>query len=460
MEVTLSSGSGSNFSIEPDTLESHCAELMWFTKWAREAADSQYIHMARFEEGLGRIMFVAGAPELERPFLGPLYKFMALHPRQSTRRVPAYVSFILQYLAGQVKTPRLLGDPGKHDRGAEGSTRRQVTRGLGSEDGSRDATAVDPLTIAISPLFSMEITEQEWQWIYEKESKAARIISTLEALAVLVALKLQFGETPGEGKNRVMIAPTITDKPGERISTQQTYDDEVPRVRSAHGTILLHEENEYLDGCRVVTEGGEQGGRQLGERCIRWLQFVDEDSGWCQQPQVGDPAASPGSWKSSGGALPGGQAERTATKQISETEEEESERAPEDDGSVVMCEKSWQYRVSIHFVLSACSLQDCCSSPSSIVLLSPSSPICSLVFSPPFLCFFYHGGTWPRAVPDVVPGFFVAVPGQVVPEDFSELHVQQFSSPDSLRSVIKSLSELISNKSSELSGHQMPSRRQ
>ena len=38
-------------------------------------------------------------------------------------------------------------------------------------------------------------------------------------------------------------------QPGERISTQQAYDDEVPRVRSAHGTILLHEENECSDGC-------------------------------------------------------------------------------------------------------------------------------------------------------------------------------------------------------------------
>ena len=36
--------------------------------------------MASFEEGLGRIMFVAGALEHERPFLGPLYKFLTMHP--------------------------------------------------------------------------------------------------------------------------------------------------------------------------------------------------------------------------------------------------------------------------------------------------------------------------------------------------------------------------------------------
>ena len=48
--------------------------------------------MASFEEGLGRIMFVAGALEHERPFLGPLYKFLTMHPRDSVRRVPSYVA--------------------------------------------------------------------------------------------------------------------------------------------------------------------------------------------------------------------------------------------------------------------------------------------------------------------------------------------------------------------------------
>ena len=42
-------------------------------------------------------------------------------------------------------------------------------------------------------------TEEEWPWVYTKENKAALVISTLEALAV-VALKLQFGETPGRAE--------------------------------------------------------------------------------------------------------------------------------------------------------------------------------------------------------------------------------------------------------------------
>ena len=41
----------------------------WFVKWTTHVATARTIHMAAFEEGLGRIMFVVGALEHERPFL-------------------------------------------------------------------------------------------------------------------------------------------------------------------------------------------------------------------------------------------------------------------------------------------------------------------------------------------------------------------------------------------------------
>ena len=48
----------------------------WFRRWTSEVADSSTVHMGSFEEGLGRVMFVAGALEYERPFPGPLFKFL------------------------------------------------------------------------------------------------------------------------------------------------------------------------------------------------------------------------------------------------------------------------------------------------------------------------------------------------------------------------------------------------
>ena len=78
----------------------------WFIQWTRELSARRFVHMARYGEGLGRIMFVAGALEFERPFLAPLKKFMAMHPRSSVRRVPPYVAFFLQYLSQQVAKKR------------------------------------------------------------------------------------------------------------------------------------------------------------------------------------------------------------------------------------------------------------------------------------------------------------------------------------------------------------------
>ena len=78
----------------------------WFVRWSREVASTTFINVSNFEEGLGRIMYVLGALEFERPFLGPLYRFLTLQPRGSVRRVPSYVSFILRYLARQVERNR------------------------------------------------------------------------------------------------------------------------------------------------------------------------------------------------------------------------------------------------------------------------------------------------------------------------------------------------------------------
>ena len=49
-----------------------------------EIANSTHVNTSR-HEGLGRVMYVVGALEYEKPFLGPLCRFLALHPRGSMR---------------------------------------------------------------------------------------------------------------------------------------------------------------------------------------------------------------------------------------------------------------------------------------------------------------------------------------------------------------------------------------
>ena len=67
----------------------------WFTRWTQKIATAPTVHMASFEEGLGRIMFVAGALEHGRPFLGPLYKFISIHPSELGQKNPVVCIFHL-----------------------------------------------------------------------------------------------------------------------------------------------------------------------------------------------------------------------------------------------------------------------------------------------------------------------------------------------------------------------------
>ena len=225
----------------------------WFTRWARETADAEYIHVARFEEGLGRIMFAAVALELERPLLGPWCRFMALHPRKSTRRVPSYVSFILRYLADQVartrhcdcaETLESLAEAPRVDAQAS-----DVRMGIGGRFPRCDEGGT--INVKESPWFSLEVFEEDWPWVFAKSQKASRVISTLEALAVLVALKLQCGETPGGSRTRVRIAPTLTDNRGNGAALNKLMTTKFPASALLVETVVLHEEDEYPDSCRV-----------------------------------------------------------------------------------------------------------------------------------------------------------------------------------------------------------------
>ena len=115
--------------------------------------------------------------------------------------------------------------------------------GIGGWFPRRDESGA--INLSKSPWFSLEITEDEWPWVFAKGRKAALVISTLEALAVLIALKLQYGEEPGRTKTRVAIAPSLTDNRGNGAALNKLYDYKVSRVCIAHGTVLLYEEDEH-----------------------------------------------------------------------------------------------------------------------------------------------------------------------------------------------------------------------
>ena len=60
----------------------------------------------------------------------------------------------------------------------------------------------------------MELRREDWPWIYERGDKPALIISSIESLAILIALKLFYGSNGCKEGGKVMVAPTWTDNRG------------------------------------------------------------------------------------------------------------------------------------------------------------------------------------------------------------------------------------------------------
>ena len=140
------------------------------------------------------------------PFWDLSTSFMSLHA------VPPCVSYFLHYLAEQISQCRhhdclvkLFSDQLAPRVDNQASSTR---KGIGGWFPQVDDTG--KIVVKASELFSLGIGHG----IFEKGSKPALIISTLEALAVVVALKVYCGEVPGVCRSRVRVAPATTDNRG------------------------------------------------------------------------------------------------------------------------------------------------------------------------------------------------------------------------------------------------------
>ena len=235
----------------------------WFTRWSQDVANKRVVHMARFEEGLGRIMHVAGALEFERSFLAPLYKFLSMHPRSSTRRVPGYVAFFLQYLSREVQAKRHCECAFVHWESSLAprvdAQASEVRTGLGGWLPTEVDGKIDTWS---SPWFSLEITRADFPWVDEKGDSPSRIISTLEAVAVLLGLKVFHRDSlPERRKTKVLLVPTWTDNRVNGSALNKLMSIKFP----ASAVVMELSQEKLVDGRGPVgTENCEPRSRLVG----------------------------------------------------------------------------------------------------------------------------------------------------------------------------------------------------
>ena len=203
----------------------------WFVRWTQKIADSDTVNMASFEEGQGRIMFVAGALEHERPFLGPSLKVhqhtskgidlkntsvCEIHPPLSCKSdyEPETLPMQFEVDDGGLHAPVLMLRPAHNAQGLAA--------------GSLSSTVQVTLDPWLSSWFSLEISKCDVPWIFEKGDKPTLVISTLEALAILVALKLRFGNVADTEDKRVLIVPSVTDNRGNGAALNKLMSTRFP----------------------------------------------------------------------------------------------------------------------------------------------------------------------------------------------------------------------------------------
>ena len=76
--------------------------------------------------------------------------------------------------------------------------------------------------------FSPEITSDEWPRVFEKSSKPALNNPMLEALAVLVALKVYNDEEPSRNRSSIRIVPTTADNQGNGAALNKLMTTRYP----------------------------------------------------------------------------------------------------------------------------------------------------------------------------------------------------------------------------------------
>ena len=101
------------------------------------------------------------------------------------RRVPPYVSFILRYVAGEISKKRHY-KCGTRITTAD-STPRVVAQASDCRTGIGGWFLVRVQEGRLSPWwsswFSLEITREDFSWMFEKGNRPSLVISTLEAFA-------------------------------------------------------------------------------------------------------------------------------------------------------------------------------------------------------------------------------------------------------------------------------------
>ncbi len=164
------------------------SRAQWASDWLHRHARDGLACAAEYTAALGRLSFICGAMEYDRPFLSPLFAYKAKIGNSGIKVLPMFVRIVMRHLAQRFEqrrfypsaSTRLEGDSFRVDAKAEG---RSI--GVGGWLPARDKRG--NLSKRLSSWFSLQIKEEDAPWAFIN-GEPYRAIASLEALAALIGV--------------------------------------------------------------------------------------------------------------------------------------------------------------------------------------------------------------------------------------------------------------------------------
>ncbi len=204
------------------------ARAQWCIDFLNQISRDARVDVGRMRSGLGRLCFVVGALEWERPFLAPFFLFLARQPKSGLRSAPLFIRVLASYLVSRLQLRRAYPSAVERVRGLEPF--RVDASAVGDKIGVGGWWPVrgesGQLETKRSPWFSFELNEGIAPWAYSR-GQPFRAIAALEAVAVLAALVV-FEPLLQRNADVTYAIPALTDNRGNQSTITRLQSSKFP----------------------------------------------------------------------------------------------------------------------------------------------------------------------------------------------------------------------------------------
>ncbi len=205
------------------------SRAQWAIRFCHRLVQDGVVKVGELRDGLGRLSYIAGALDFDRPFLGPIFTFVSLFSPLSVRPLPLYVASCLRYFAHRLSRRRhqslaiartVIRDGPRVDAHAEGSS-----VGVGGWLPVRSPSG--DIKKEASKWFAVSLNPENAPWAFAKSGEPYRAIAALEAYGALLALLAFAPLLPTDSKARLRL-PGMTDNAANTFSISKLMTTKFP----------------------------------------------------------------------------------------------------------------------------------------------------------------------------------------------------------------------------------------